>query len=108
MQRRELLKGLAAAGSIAAAPHVLDAAHATATPREGSRTMSMITAADGTELFVKDWGRGRPLLFVHSWAVNNDVWQYQHAHFADAGYRVIAYDRRGHGRSDQPDGGYNV
>ena len=64
--------------------------------------------ADGVELFVKDWGKGPPLVFTHSWAVTNDIWQYQHAHFVDAGYRVVAYDRRGHGRSDQPGSGYDV
>jgi pimeloyl-ACP methyl ester carboxylesterase len=107
MQRRELLKGLAIATSLAAAPRVLDAADAATTPQRENRAMSMIKAADGTELFVKDWGRGRPLLFVHSWAVTNDVWQYQHAHFAESGYRVVAFDRRGHGRSEQPGGGYD-
>src|SRR5215469_15987346 len=108
MQRRELLKGLAVAGGLALAPHAIDTACATATAHKGSKTMSMIKAADGTELFVKDWGRGQPLLFVHSWAVTNDVWQYQHAHFGEAGYRIVAFDRRGHGRSDQPDGGYDA
>jgi pimeloyl-ACP methyl ester carboxylesterase len=107
MQRRELLKGLAFATSLAATPRVLDAAHAAATPQRENKAMSTIKAADGTELFVKDWSRGRPLLFVHSWAVTNDVWQYQHAHFAGSGYRVVAFDRRGHGRSGQPGGGYD-
>jgi pimeloyl-ACP methyl ester carboxylesterase len=105
MQRRELLKGLAIAASLAGVPHLLDAAHAT--PQRERKAMSMVKAADGTELFVKDWGRGRPLLFVHSWAVTNDIWQYQHAHFAEAGHRVVALDRRGHGRSDQPGSGYD-
>ncbi|HEY1706677.1 MAG TPA: alpha/beta hydrolase [Rhizomicrobium sp.] len=70
--------------------------------------MPFITTSDGTELFVKDWGKGAPLLFVHSWAVDSDIWQYQHAHFAEAGYRVVAFDRRGHGRSDQPGTGYDA
>ena len=60
------------------------------------------------QLFVKDWGSGKPMLFVHSWAVTNEIWQYQHAHFCDAGYRVVAYDRRGHGRSAQPGEGYDA
>jgi pimeloyl-ACP methyl ester carboxylesterase len=70
--------------------------------------MPFIATHDGTELFVKDWGMGTPLLFIHSWAVDNDIWQYQHAHFVDAGYRVVAFDRRGHGRSDQPGSGYDA
>lgn len=70
--------------------------------------MATIQTADGTALFVKDWGSGRPLVFVHSWAVTNDIWQYQHAHFAAAGHRVVAFDRRGHGRSDQPGTGYDL
>jgi len=60
------------------------------------------------ELFTKDWGRGAPLLFLHSWAVTNEIFQYQHAHFVDAGFRVVAYDRRGHGRSAQPGDGYDA
>lgn len=69
--------------------------------------MPTIRTEDGTDLFVKDWGTGRPLLFVHSAAVTNDIWHYQHAHFTEAGYRAVAFDRRGHGRSDQPYGGYD-
>lgn len=70
--------------------------------------MPVIQASDGIELFVKDWGHGRPLVFVHSSAVTNEIWQYQHACFVRAGYRVIAFDRRGHGRSDQPGAGYDL
>lgn len=64
--------------------------------------MIKVKTKDGVELFSKDWGEGRTLVFVHSWATTNEVWQYQHAHFVERGYRVIAFDRRGHGRSDQP------
>ncbi|MGN6517106.1 MAG: alpha/beta fold hydrolase [Rhizomicrobium sp.] len=67
-----------------------------------------IKTADDVFLFSKDWGAGQPLVFVHSWAVTNDIWQYQHAHYIDAGYRVIAFDRRGHGRSEQPGSGYDI
>ncbi|NVB80876.1 MAG: alpha/beta hydrolase [Kofleriaceae bacterium] len=63
---------------------------------------------DGTELFVKDWGTGEPMVFVHSWALTNDIWQYQHAHFLAQGRRVVAFDRRGHGRSAQPGDGYDM
>ncbi len=70
--------------------------------------MPAITAADGTELFTKDWGHGPAMLFVHSAAVSNDIWQYQHAHFLEAGYRVVAFDRRGHGRSGPAATGYDA
>ena len=70
--------------------------------------MPNIRSADGTELFVKDWGDGPAIVFVSSASTTNDIWQYQHAHFVDAGYRIIAFDRRGHGRSDQPGGGYDA
>lgn len=99
MQRRELLKGLTAAGGLALGS--IDTAHAA--PAKGQRTMSK-----PTDLFVKDWGTGQPLVFVHSWAMTNEIWQYQHAHFCDAGHRVVAYDRRGHGRSAQPGDGYDA
>jgi pimeloyl-ACP methyl ester carboxylesterase len=103
MQRRELLKGLAAATGLALGHQALDAHAAT-----GGNPMTTVQAADGTDLFIKDWGTGTPLLFVHSWATSNEIWQYQHAHFVEAGYRVIAFDRRGHGRSGQPGAGYDA
>lgn len=70
--------------------------------------MPTTTAADGTELFIKDWGEGPAMLFVHSAAVSNDIWQYQHAHFLEAGYRVVAFDRRGHGRSGPSATGFDA
>src|SRR6185437_365600 len=53
-------------------------------------------------------GRGPPLVFVHSLGLNNEIWQYQHPHFCELGFRVVAFDRRGHGRSDQPGDGYDA
>jgi non-heme chloroperoxidase len=70
--------------------------------------MPTTTTEDGTDLFIKDWGDGPALLFVSSAAVSNDIWQYQHAHFFAAGYRVVAFDRRGHGRSSPSAGGYDA
>ncbi|HVV95173.1 MAG TPA: alpha/beta hydrolase [Hyphomicrobiales bacterium] len=64
--------------------------------------MAQVTTKDGVRLFSKDWGQGRTLVFVHSWATTNDIWHYQHEHFLRLGCRVVAFDRRGHGRSDQP------
>src|SRR4051794_26154462 len=64
-----------------------------------------IHAKDGTRLFHRDWGEGRPVLFAASWALPGEMWAYQVAHLSERGFRCIAYDRRGHGRSDAPAGG---
>src|SRR3978361_1394590 len=67
--------------------------------------MPMITANDGAELFYKDWGAGQPVVFLHGWPLTADVWDKQLKLVADAGFRGIATDRRGHGRSAQTWGG---
>jgi len=64
--------------------------------------MGTIITKDRTELYYKDWGTGRPIVFSHGWPLNSDVWDSQMLFFASRGYRCIAYDRRGHGRSAQP------
>ena len=69
--------------------------------------MAYITTRDNTKLYVKDWGTGRPVILMHGWPLSADSWDDQAMAFADAGFRAIAYDRRGFGRSDQPWGGYN-
>ncbi len=63
--------------------------------------MSTITTRDGTEIFYKDWGQGQPVVFHHGWPLSADDWDAQMMFFLDQGYRVIAHDRRGHGRSTQ-------
>ncbi len=63
---------------------------------------------DGTEIFYKDWGRGRPVVFHHGWPVSADDWDAQMLLFLRHGYRVIAHDRRGHGRSSQTSGGHDM
>ena len=60
------------------------------------------TAQDGTQIFYKDWGTGRPVVFSHGWPLTADAWDAQMVYLGERGYRVIAHDRRGHGRSDQP------
>jgi non-heme chloroperoxidase len=62
---------------------------------------------DRAALFYKDWGSGKPVVFVHSWALNSDLWQYQMVHLCGEGMRCVAFDRRGHGRSSQPGHGYD-
>ena len=64
--------------------------------------MSTITTKDGTSIFYKDWGKGQPIVFSHGWPLSADAWDEQLLHFASNGYRTIAHDRRGHGRSGQP------
>jgi non-heme chloroperoxidase len=63
--------------------------------------MGTITTKDGSSIFYKDWGKGRPIVFSHGWPLNADAWDEQLMHFASNGYRTIAHDRRGHGRSSQ-------
>jgi len=100
-QRRTFLAASAAAMGAAAAVH---AAPARKTARFASGRLAL---TDGTELFVKDWGTGRPVILTHAWPLDADCWDHQALALAEAGFRVIAYDRRGFGRSSQPDGGYD-
>jgi non-heme chloroperoxidase len=58
-----------------------------------------ITVKDGTTIYYKDWGTGQPVVFSHGWPLNADAWDAQMIYLGDRGYRVIAHDRRGHGRS---------
>lgn len=69
--------------------------------------MRMIQTRDGTELFVKVWGDGRPVVLIHGWPLSSDSWDPISHALANAGFRAIAYDRRGFGRSEQPSGGYD-
>ena len=64
--------------------------------------MGTITTKDGTQIYYKDWGTGQPLVFSHGWPLNADSWEAQMVFLASNGYRCIAHDRRGHGRSSQP------
>jgi len=64
--------------------------------------VSTITTKDNTQLYYKDWGAGKPVVFSHGWPLNADAWESQMVFLASHGYRCIAHDRRGHGRSSQP------
>jgi len=69
--------------------------------------MATIKAKDGTQIYYKDWGAGKPILFSHGWPLDADMWDSQLNYLAERGYRAIAFDRRGFGRSDQPWTGYD-
>ena len=70
--------------------------------------MGTITTTDGTEIFYKDWGSGQPIVFSHGWPLSADDWDAQLLFFLQHGYRVIAHDRRGHGRSMQTSDGHDM
>lgn len=69
--------------------------------------MTSLTTSDGVKLYYKDWGTGRTVILLHGWPLNADMWEYQMNFLAEHGCRVIAYDRRGFGRSSQPWAGYD-
>jgi non-heme chloroperoxidase len=69
--------------------------------------MPYAASRDGTKLFYKDWGQGRPVVLIHGWPLSSDSWDAVSNALAESGNRVIAYDRRGFGRSDQPASGYD-
>jgi non-heme chloroperoxidase len=112
--RRQVLTtsalSLAAAGVGAmSASSTASAAPATAA-RAGARQGSYIAAKDGTQLFFKDWGPsgGKTIVFCHGWPLSSDSWESQMIFFADKGFRCVAHDRRGHGRSTQTWGGNDM
>ena len=67
-----------------------------------------ITTKDGVEIYYKDWGKGQPIVFSHGWPLSADDWDAQMLFFLNHGYRVIAHDRRGHGRSTQTGDGHDM
>ena len=70
--------------------------------------MPTVTTDDGVEIFYKDWGSGQPIVFSHGWPLSSDDWDAQLMFFLDKGYRVVAHDRRGHGRSTQVADGHDM
>jgi non-heme chloroperoxidase len=107
--RREVLGGMSAVG-LAAVLSTPTAARGGATATNGDRKMASIKTSDGTEIFYKDWGpkTARPIVFHHGWPLSADDWDNQMMFFLSRGYRVIAHDRRGHGRSAQTDSGNDM
>jgi len=76
--------------------------------QKGTKSMSTITTKDGTQIYYKDWGSGQPVVFSHGWPLSADDWDGQMLFFLRQGYRVIAHDRRGHGRSSQGSTGHDM
>jgi non-heme chloroperoxidase len=76
--------------------------------RKGEILMPTVTTKDGVEIFYKDWGKGQPIVFSHGWPLSADDWDNQMMFFLNQGYRVIAHDRRGHGRSTQTGDGHDM
>src|SRR6516164_6734803 len=102
--RRTVLGAISAAGLAAVLP-TTGPAHADTDTPNGGRKMASIKTSDGTEIFYKDWGpkTAQPIVFHHGWPLSADDWDSQMMFFLSHGYRVIAHDRRGHGRSSQTD-----
>jgi non-heme chloroperoxidase len=96
--------------SLAAVLSMTAASRSRATAIDGGRKMASIKTSDGTEIFYKDWGpkTARPIVFHHGWPLSADDWDNQMMFFLSHGYRVIAHDRRGHGRSAQTDTGNDM
>src|SRR5881398_2481905 len=111
--RRDFLvtsAAVVAAAAMPAATLTADAqARATAPARtQGARSVNTITTKDGVEIFYKDWGKGQPIVFSHGWPLSADDWDAQMMFFVTRGYRVVAHDRRGHGRSTQTSDGHDM
>jgi non-heme chloroperoxidase len=106
--RRDILIGGAAMIVAAAMPAATTAASAKAkdsvlpSGTKGERSITTIKTKDGTQIYYKDWGKGQPVVFSHGWPLTADAWDSQMFFLASHGYRCIAHDRRGHGRSSQP------
>jgi hypothetical protein len=106
ISRRTAIIGGVAALSLAAVPaHVFglashsDPSQCRIDGNQGDTRMSTFTTKDGTKIYYKDWGTGQPVVFSHGWPISADAWDAQMLFLGQQGYRVIAHDRRGHGRS---------
>jgi len=98
--RRDLMTAGVAAAAAVALP-IAQATPAAAKEKGGAMSSAMLRTKDGVELYYKDWGTGQPIVFHHGWPLSSDEWDAQMLYFLNKGFRVIAFDRRGHGRSSQ-------
>jgi non-heme chloroperoxidase len=103
VSRREVLLGGVGTAAVAGMSAVATAQEVGAASTPGVKPGgTTITTKDGTQIYYKDWGTGQPIVFSHGWPLSSDEWDGQMLFFAERGYRCIAHDRRGHGRSSQP------
>jgi non-heme chloroperoxidase len=115
MTRREVVIGGVGVAALASLP---PAVHAVADPTknigdsttkyQGEHSMNKVSTKDGVDIFYKDWGSGQPIVFSHGWPLSSDDWDPQMMFFLNSGFRVIAHDRRGHGRSTQTATGHDM
>lgn len=112
--RRDILRGAVGltAGAVALSAAGSAEARVSHKPahmaKAGENHCPFIATGDGTQIYYKDWGSGQPVVLSHGWPLNADSWESQAFHLANNGFRVIAHDRRGHGRSSQPWDGHNM
>ncbi|WP_075289554.1 alpha/beta fold hydrolase [Pararhizobium arenae] len=104
------LAGIAATSGAVAANIASPSSAAASTSQSGDKTMSYVTTKDGVEIFYKDWGPkdAQPIVFHHGWPLSADDWDAQMLFFLSKGFRVVAHDRRGHGRSTQVADGHDM
>jgi non-heme chloroperoxidase len=108
-RRRMLATAAAIGGGSALSPWLQAAAAPTPHPTGTSNmTSTTITTKDGVQIFYKDWGSGQPIVFSHGWPLSADDWDAQMIFFLQHGFRVVAHDRRGHGRSTQKADGHDM
>jgi non-heme chloroperoxidase len=110
MNRRNLLQSVASAVAGAGMMAVDPEAVCAGSDRPESRAPGIapeIETRDGVRIFYRDWGTGKPVLFVHSWSANTQLWQYQMVNLCERGFRCVAYDKRGHGHTGDPGRGYD-
>jgi non-heme chloroperoxidase len=108
MERRALMKSVALGVMGTTLVASGQAVHAASNPAQPPAHAGLfVETNDGTRLFYRDWGSGSPVVFCHPWGLNADIWEYQLNELTEQGLRCIAYDRRGHGRSEDPGRGYD-
>jgi non-heme chloroperoxidase len=107
-RRRVLAAGAGAVALLSSSPNRAAGQAISKRTVQTRATMSTITTKDDTKIAYKDWGKGQPILFSHGWPLTGDAWEAQLLFFGQNGYRAIAHDRRGHGKSDQPWDGNNM
>ena len=108
LDRRQVIRSAAwGAAALMQTPSMMPQSGSDAT-QEAARPRPFVVAGDGTRLFVQDWGSGRPVIFLSAWTLSSNVWGSHVAALTSQGLRCVVPDRRGHGRSDAPNTGYDL